>query len=118
MRARLGVVAIAAAGVAIFLLTAKVYSPTYDLWLVPFFVLLPISRRLWLSFCAIDLGIFIAVYGHFHGLDSWLAVRVLLPVLVFARAAVLVRLLVIATRTQRGPEVRRSAPAARAALRV
>ena len=36
----------AGAAVAIFLLANKVFSPTYDLWLLAFFVLLPVSRRL------------------------------------------------------------------------
>ena len=44
VRRRLDPIAAAGAAVAILLLTNKVYSPTYDLWLVPFFVLLPIAR--------------------------------------------------------------------------
>lgn len=88
----------AAAAVAIFIITGKVYSPTYDLWLVVFFVLLPIGRRLWLSFAAVDLAVFVLVYGYFHGLASSEAVRVVLPVLVVARSVVLVGLLRQATR--------------------
>ena len=43
---RLQPFAAAAAAVAIFVLCNKVYSPTYDVWLVVFFVMLPLSRRL------------------------------------------------------------------------
>jgi uncharacterized membrane protein len=97
-RARLSVVSIAAAGVVVFLLAAKVYSPTYDVWLVPFFVLLPVSRRLWLAFCAVDLGVFLTVYGYFHGAGSLGVVLAVLPVLVVIRVVVLVRLLQLAVR--------------------
>ena len=58
--------AAAAAAVAIFIVSNKVYSPTYDVWLVAFFVMVPFSRRLWLTFCAVDLAVFITVYGYFH----------------------------------------------------
>ena len=62
--------AAAAAAVAIFILSNKVYSPTYDVWLVAFFVMVPFSRRLWLTFCAVDLAVFVTVYGYFHQLHS------------------------------------------------
>jgi uncharacterized membrane protein len=81
--------AAAAAAVAIFILSNKVYSPTYDLWLVAFFVMVPLSRRLWLSFCAVDLAIFVVVYGYFHGLHGAAVVHVLLPVFVAVRTVVL-----------------------------
>ena len=68
--------AAAAAAVAIFILSNKVYSPTYDVWLVAFFVMVPLSRRLWLSFCAVDLAIFVTVYGYFHGLHGAAVVHV------------------------------------------
>jgi uncharacterized membrane protein len=81
---------IGAAVVGVFLLTNQVYSPNYDLWLVPFFVLLPISRRSWIAFSACALGIFVAVFGYLHGHWSGLAAeRFLLP-LVLVRAAVIV----------------------------
>jgi len=80
----------AGAAVAIFLLANKVYSPTYDLWLLAFFVLLPLSRRLWVTFCAVDLAVFVTVYGHFHWGISSETVRLALPVLVAVRTVVLV----------------------------
>jgi len=59
VRRRPAAVAAAAAMVAVFVLTNKVYSPTYDLWLVPFFVMVPaLSRRLWVAFCAVDLAVY------------------------------------------------------------
>jgi uncharacterized membrane protein len=86
--------AVAAVAVTILVLTNKVYSPTYDFWLVPFFVLLPIRRREWITFCALDGAIYVLVFGHFHGLTTPDQVRALLPILVLARAAVLVALIV------------------------
>ena len=113
-RARLDVAAIAAAGVVVFLLAAKVYSPTYDLWLVPFFVLLPVPRRLWLAFCAADLAVFLTVYGFFQGATSRVVVLTILPAFVVVRAVILVRLLVIAAREpQRRPDAEEVAPLSR-----
>ena len=89
LHGRITPAAIVAAGVAIFLISNKVYSPTYDLWLVPCFVLLPLPRRLWLAFCAADLGVFVTVYGFFHGFDSMQEVGVVLPLLVLARTVIL-----------------------------
>ena len=89
---------IGAAAVVVFVLGNKVYSPTYDLWLVPFFVLLPLSRRLWVTFCALDLAVYVTVYGYFQGLHSVGVVRLVLPPLVFARAGVLVAVAYLATR--------------------
>jgi uncharacterized membrane protein len=93
---RIEPVAIAAAAVAVFLLADKVYSPTYDVWLVVFFVLLPIPRRHWLAFCAVDLLVAVTVYGYFHHLDSAAFVHEVLPWLVVARTAVLVSLVAVA----------------------
>jgi uncharacterized membrane protein len=97
-RASVGPAALAAAAVAIFLVSNKVYSPTYDLWLVPFFVLLPLSRRVWVAFCATDLALFITVYGYFHGFGSISEVRVVLPVVVLARTVILLQLISRAMR--------------------
>ncbi len=100
VRRDLAPVGIAAAGVAIFLLANKVYSPTYDVWLVAFFVLLPLSRRLWLAFCAVDVGIYVVVYGHFHGVTTLGFVETVLPFLVLARVAILVRMITAASATR------------------
>jgi putative flippase GtrA len=89
VRRRLDPVAAAGAAVAVFLLTNKVYSPTYDLWLVAFFVLLPITRRVWLTFCVLDLAVYLTVFGYFHGITTRATVAAVLPWLVLARAGVL-----------------------------
>ncbi len=89
VRRRLGAVQLAGVAVAMFVLCNKVYSPTYDVWLVLFFVMLPIGRRLWVSFCAVDVAVFAVVYGYFHGLDSLALVHTVLPLLVAARTVVL-----------------------------
>jgi uncharacterized membrane protein len=92
--------AAAAAAVAIFILANKVYSPTYDVWLVAFFVMVPFSRRLWLTFCAVDLAVFVTVYGHFHGLLGANAVRAVLPVFVAIRTVTLLAVISRSTRTR------------------
>jgi uncharacterized membrane protein len=89
--------AVAGAAVAIFVLANKVYSPTYDLWLVVFFVALPISRRLWLTFCLVDVAVFAVVYGYFDGPLHVDVVRTVLPALVVLRTAVLLTFVVRAT---------------------
>jgi hypothetical protein len=88
--------AIAAAAIVLFLLSNKVYSPTYDVWLVAFFVLLPVTTRHWLAFCAADLLIAVTVYGYFHGVGSLGFVLDVLPGLVAARTVVLLTLLGVA----------------------
>ncbi len=98
VRHHLDAVAIAAAVVGAFLLTNKVYSPNYDLWLVPFFALLPVARRVWVAFCLSDLAIFVLVYGHFHGQWSSDVVLVVLPVLVTLRALTILALILAALR--------------------
>ena len=89
--------AAAGAAVAICILANKVYSPTYDVWLVAFFVMLPLSRRLWLTFCAVDLVVFAVVYGYFDGPVHLDVVRTLLPVLVVLRTVVLLTIVMRAT---------------------
>ncbi len=107
---RLDPFAAAAAAVAIFLLANKVYSPTYDVWLVACFVVVPLGRRLWVSFCAADLAVFLTVYGHFHGFESAGVVRAVLPVLVMIRVAIL---LMVVARCTRGPASVHPDPTAR-----
>jgi uncharacterized membrane protein len=97
VRADLEPFAAAGAAVAIGILANKIYSPTYDVWLVVFFVALPMSRRLWLTFCAVDLAVFAVVYGYFDGPVHLDVVRTVLPVLVVLRTAVLLTFVVRAT---------------------
>ena len=119
VRRRLGAAAIGAAVVAIFMLSNKVYSPNYDVWLVPFFVLVPFARRQWIAFCAADFAMFVVVFGRFHGwVDSSLTGN-LVPVIVVIRAVVIGSMIVTAlggwpraermlrwsTRPQRAPRM-------------
>ena len=102
VRRNLSAAAIGAAAVAIFMLTNKVYSPNYDLWLVPFFVLLPVARRTWVAFCLADLAVFIVVFGRFHGIVDGDLAGHLVPYAIFGRAVVIVGLIVCALG-QRAP---------------
>ena len=49
-RARLSALAACALATAAFIVTNKVYSPQYDLWLVPFFVMIPVRTKLVVHF--------------------------------------------------------------------
>lgn len=98
LQGRLGAVQLAGAAVAMFVLCNKVYSPTYDVWLVLFFVMLPVSRRLWVWYCAVDLAVFLTVYGYFHGPESLAFVHTVLPVLVAARTFALLTFLAVVLR--------------------
>jgi len=98
VRQQLDPAASAAAAVAIFILSNKVYSPTYDIWLVVFFALLPLSRGLWISFCGVDLAIFVTVYGYFRGFESRASLTAVLPLLVLVRTVVLFKFVADVTR--------------------
>ena len=83
----------------LFLLTNKVYSPQYNLWILPFFVLLRVPIWLWIAFCVFDLVGFVAFFrsvvpGPFGGQLA----EHLLVVSVWGRAAVLVLLGALALR--------------------
>jgi Glycosyltransferase family 87 len=77
--------------VALLLLTAKVYSPQYTLWLLPWFALVVDDVRVWLALAACDALVFFAEF-------SWLGARAgfggaptdAMEIAVVARAAVLV----------------------------
>jgi uncharacterized membrane protein len=110
-RDRVGPASIAVAGVAIFVLANKVYSPTYDLWLLPGFVVLPLSRRLWLGFCAVSVAVYVTVYGYFRGIVSRATVHAALPGLVAVRTVILVLVVVAACAAAGEPaQMARSRP--------
>lgn len=106
VRRDLNAVAIGAAVVGAFMLSNKIYSPNYDLWIVPFFVLLPVSRRVWLGFAASATGVFVLVYGHFHGGWSSGVVETLLPPLIVLRAVSILVVIVNALHPARPSTVR------------
>jgi hypothetical protein len=101
VRRRLDAVAVGAAVVGAFLLCNKVYSPNYDLWLLPFFALLPVSRRVLTGYVASALSIFVLVYGYLHGGWPIGVVVALMPSLVIVRAMMIVALIATALRDHR-----------------
>ncbi len=71
-----------------FLLTSKVYSPQYSLWLLPWFALVIPNVRLFLAFEATDLAVFFAELSHLGAGPNGATARVL-GIAVLARAIVL-----------------------------
>jgi uncharacterized membrane protein len=104
VRRHLSAFAIGAAVVGAFVLTNKVYSPNYDLWLLPFFVVVPLPRRIFIAFVASSFAIFVLVYGYLHGGWSISVVIAALPSLVVIRAITIVSLILTAVR-ERGSSV-------------
>lgn len=47
---------------AALLFWSRLYSPQYSLWLLPFFVLLPLGARLFALLCVADVGVFFTIY--------------------------------------------------------
>ena len=103
VRRGLDAVMVGAALVGAFMLANKVYSPNYDLWIVPFFVLLPIGRRVWIGFCRERPRHLRLVYGHLHGLWSVAVVETLLLPLVVVRALTIIAVIVTALRGRAHP---------------
>jgi uncharacterized membrane protein len=56
--------------VAAFLMTNKVYSPQYVLWLLPLMILARPKWRDWLIFTAGELIYFVAIWWHLGGFLS------------------------------------------------
>jgi uncharacterized membrane protein len=112
VRRRIDGLGAAASAVALFVLVNKVYSPTYDLWLVPFFVLIAVPRRWWTAFWLVDLGVYLTVFGYFHGQVARPTLDVVLPVLVWVRVVVVLALVVYSFRRTATPAAVAS-PAAR-----
>ncbi len=48
------------------LVTSKIYSPQYDLWIVPFFVLLPVRTKLVVNFYIASFAVFVTTAGDDH----------------------------------------------------
>jgi uncharacterized membrane protein len=95
---RLGPFALATAATVVFLLANKVYSPQYDLWLLPSFALLPLERRLLVAFSIASLAMYVLVFGHGFGLIDRSALPPSIGVVAVARAGVLVGVLRAVTR--------------------
>lgn len=81
-----------------FLLTAKVYSPQYSLWLLPWFALILPDLRRFLAFQAADVAVFLAEFGYLEAGRGGGWPALLLGLAVLFRAAVLTGLLVAYAR--------------------
>jgi uncharacterized membrane protein len=79
--------------IVLFLLTSKVYSPQYSLWLVPWFALVLPDLRLFAAFETMDVAAFATEFAWLGGGSIWL-----LEVAVVLRAVVLVIILVAFVR--------------------
>ena len=78
-----------------FLLTNKVYSPQYGLWLLPWFALVLPDLRLFLAFEFAEVAVFITRFSYFGTLEGRPGVPyAAMEIAVLARAAVLVWCLV------------------------
>jgi uncharacterized membrane protein len=88
--------------VCLFLLTSKVHSPQYALWVVPFLAMLNVPWPLVIGYLATDLGVFISGFYFFTVMDepspAWHGI---LGVFVWARAAALGGLLWSSLRATR-----------------
>jgi uncharacterized membrane protein len=88
--------ALGAATVAVFLLTNKIYSPNYDIWLAAFLPVVAWPAGLRRAFGACTVAMFIAVFGNFRGFFGRDVTVAVLPYIVIARAAVLAAMAVLA----------------------
>ena len=86
----------------LFLLTSKVYSPQYSLWLLPFFVLVMPDFRLFALFEIADAAVFLTEFSWIGHQQSGISVSPWpLAIAVAFRSAVLLGILV--TYVRRGP---------------
>lgn len=60
-RAEVRPIALSFAILVLWLLTAKVYSPQFSLWLLPFFALVAIPKRIWVAFVLTDGAVWAAI---------------------------------------------------------
>lgn len=88
--------------VVAFLLTNKVYSPQYSLWLLPLFALAFPNLRMWALFEAADIAVFLTRFSWFarhSGFGGWPIGAFEIAVLV--RAAILIACIVVWMRRER-----------------
>jgi uncharacterized membrane protein len=105
--------------VAIFLLTAKVFSPQYMLWLLPFLAIVRIPWRVVAACLVTDVAVLLAINWYYAELargGNWQTMLTLLEIAVWARYAALVWVAWVALRRGRGAEAGTARP--EAALRT
>jgi uncharacterized membrane protein len=95
-RRRMTAVAIGAAATGVFLLANKVYSPNYDLWLVPWLALIPLARQWRVALGGFATAVFVVVFGYFHLSFSRSIPYDTLPFLVVGRAIAICALIAAA----------------------
>jgi len=87
----------------LFLLTNKVYSPQYDLWLLPWFAIVLPDIRLFIAFQAADVAVYVTTFSFFglclgaHGTEIEP-----LQIAVVVRAILLVAYLLVYVRRPTG----------------
>ena len=102
-RARISPVAACALATIACLASSKIYSPQYDLWIVPFFVLLPVLRKLVVHFYVASFLVFVLTASDDHFLHRP-ASGYLLGIAVVYRFVVLVLVAADIIRARRGAE--------------
>ena len=108
-RGRVSPFAACALATIAFLLTSKIYSPQYDLWIVPFFVLLPVRTKLVVHFYAASFLVFVLTASDDHFLHRPASAYVLAIAVVY-RAVVLALVAIGLLRDDRGEPGRAVAP--------
>ena len=96
--------------IVLFLLTSKVYSPQYGLWLLPWFVLAVPNVWLFVLFEVADVAVFVSRFSYFGristvpgtGLPFWA-----FEVAIVARTLILIVCLVAWVRSREGPPLAR-----------
>jgi uncharacterized membrane protein len=98
-------IGVSAAMLCGFLLLHKVHSPQYTLWLLPFFVLLPVPWRWVVGYLTVDLIMGIGIFRWFYTLKTGVGVGIYegfaaqaVAIGVWGRAALLVVLFVVFLR--------------------
>jgi len=82
-----------------FLLTGKVYSPQFSLWLLPWFALVLPDLRLFVAFSAAEVAVFVTRFQYFAQLDGYGGLPLgAFELALLARAAVLIAALLLWVR--------------------